>query len=240
MVNGRSKPASEIRLDRPTRQSCHESDETRLRSLAARCSNGRPALFKNGPQHVAHYGKDREKWPPSAQNAFLCLAKPAVRVSESANKSPGIFAVTAPSGPGKEGRFLLLLRRRRPKHAQNHFTRHARSINAPARNDQGDVVRDKRPKHLHQRRNTVPEFVQIQSQHNLNFAGPHQRVSSSRSVTFSSQPRARRNPTVSCQPDPAQKAKPHRDLTLLTPARQSFFGGSWNLFKQLSLTHEPC
>ena len=44
----------------------------------------------------------------------------------------------------------------------------------PARNDQGDVVRDKRPKHLHQRRNTVPESVQIQSQHNLNFAGPHQ------------------------------------------------------------------
>ena len=34
---------------------------------------------------------------------------------------------------------------------------------------------NKRPKHLHQRRNTVPEFVQIQSQHNLNFAGPHQR-----------------------------------------------------------------
>ena len=71
---------------------------------------------------------------------------------------------------------------------------------------------------------TVPEFVQIQSQYNLNFAGPPQRG----------------NPTVSCQPDPAQKAKPHRDLTLLTPARQSFFGGSWNLFKQLSLTHEPC
>ena len=53
--------------------------------------------------------------------------------------------------------------------------RHARSINASARNDQGDFVRDKRPKHLHQMRNTVPEFVQIQSQHNLNFAGPHQR-----------------------------------------------------------------
>ena len=39
-------------------------------------------------------------------------------------------------------------------------------------NDQGDFVRDKRPKHLRQMRNTMPEFVQIQSQYNLNFAGP--------------------------------------------------------------------
>jgi hypothetical protein len=132
------------------------------------------ALFKNGPQHLAHYGNGHEKWPPSAQNAFLRL-KPTVRVSESATKSLGIFAVTAPFRPRRGRSFLAPPSPREAEHAQNHFTRHARSINTPARNDQGYFVRDKRPKHLHERRNTVPEFVQIQGQRNLNFAGLHQR-----------------------------------------------------------------
>ena len=55
---------------------------------------------------------------------------------------------------------------------RNHFTRDARSINVPAWNDQGDFVRDKRPKHLHQMRTLWPSSLKIQSQYNLNFAGP--------------------------------------------------------------------
>jgi hypothetical protein len=86
----------QVHLDRSRRQSCHESHETRLRSLAARCSNGRPALSKNGPQHVAQYGMDREEC--LLQQRMHCTS--AARVSESAKKSPGIFAVTAPSGRG--------------------------------------------------------------------------------------------------------------------------------------------
>jgi hypothetical protein len=202
-------PRLQVRLDRARGNPVAKSDETRLRSHV-RMAAQLPLRMAHSTSRIT--GRKR-----------VCLA----RKSEPAKSLPGIFAVTAPSVPGKEGRFLLLLRRRRPKHTQNHFTRDARSINAPARNDQGDVVRDKRLKHLHQRPNTVPEFVQIQSQYNLNFAGSHQGVSLSRSVTtrtFSSQPRVRRNPTVSCQPDPAQKAKPHRDVTLLTPARHSVSG----------------
>ena len=73
-----------------------------------------------------------------------------------------------------------------------------------ARNDQGDVGRDKRPKYSHQRRNTVPEFVQIQSQHNLNFAGPHQGVS--RPVVTRTLPACTpRNPIVSVSRIPRKK-----------------------------------
>ena len=46
---------------------------------------------------------------------------------------------------------------------RNHFTRDARSINVPAWNDQGDFVRDKRPKHLHQMRTLWPSSLKIQS-----------------------------------------------------------------------------
>jgi hypothetical protein len=73
----------------------------------------------------------------------------------------------------RQGRsFLALLRRRRPKHSQKSLYPGRTKYQSPARNNQDDFVRDKRPKHLHQMRNTMAEFVQIQSQYNLNFAGP--------------------------------------------------------------------
>ena len=70
----------------------------------------------------------------------------------------------------------------RVERIEKHFARHLGSIDAAGRNDQGNFVRDKVPKHPHKLIKTAAKPAQTGGQHNLDFTGANQPKGASKSV----------------------------------------------------------